>query len=287
VIIALNGVATGVCVEVPDGTDAPGALARTTDLAVMAHPDDLELSAVGPLLACRDDPHRWFTGVVCTDGVGSVRPNALAHLDDAGFAGVRADEQVAAARAAGMSAVVLLGMPSDGIRDRTGAQRLELVATVAALVAACSPGVVHTHDPADTHPTHLAVVTAVVDAVRQLAPGQRPRQLVGWEGWRSVDWAPADTQVAADMSDHGDAADALVALHASQVGPKRYDLASRGRRRAHATFAERVAADQASEVALGIDLSPMLDDDVDPLAFMEAMVQRFGAGVTDRLRDWW
>lgn len=286
----LAGVAAGVRIEVPDGTDPLVALARTTDLAVVAHPDDLELSMVGPLLACRDDPERWFTGVVCTDGTGSVRPANMASLDDDAFAAVRAAEQVAAARAAGMSAVVLVGLPSDVVR-RPGEGHRQLVATVAALSEACLPDVVHTHDPADPHATHVAVLAAVVSALRTLAPDRRPRQLVGWEGWRSVDWAPRGDRVATEVAD-GDAADALVRLHASQVATKRYDIASRGRRQAHATFADHLAADdvagdEAAEVALGVDLTTLLDDTTDPLAAVATMVQAFADGVVGGLAPWW
>lgn len=281
----LAGAAAGVRIEVPDGTDPLVALARTTDLAVVAHPDDLELSVVAPLLACRDDPDRWFTGVVCTDGAGSVRPPDMAALDNEAFAAVRATEQVAAARAAGMSAVVLVGLPSDVVRQPGDGHR-QLVDTVAAVVEACAPDVVHTHDPADPHATHVAVLAAVVSALRTLAPDRRPRQLVGWEGWRSVDWAPRGDRVAIDVAD-GDAADALVRMHTSQVATKRYDIASRGRRQAHATFADHRAGDEAAEVALGVDLTTLLDDTTDPVAAVAAMVQAFADGVVGGLALWW
>ena len=84
-------------VWVPDGSDLDGALARTTDLGIVAHQDDLEFMALAPIGACLDDPDRWFTGVACTDGVGSVRTGRYASVTDDEMAAVRRDEQRAAA----------------------------------------------------------------------------------------------------------------------------------------------------------------------------------------------
>ncbi|MFO7623666.1 MAG: PIG-L family deacetylase, partial [Anaerolineales bacterium] len=58
---------------VPDGMQPENALQRTTHLAIGAHQDDLEIMAAGPILECFQQPERWFTGVVVTDGGGSPR----------------------------------------------------------------------------------------------------------------------------------------------------------------------------------------------------------------------
>lgn len=276
----------GARIVVPDGTDIDAALARTTDLGVVAHPDDLELSLVGPVLACRNDNQRWFTGVVCTDGAGSVRPQHLAHLDDAEFVAVRADEQVAAAHAAGMSAVVLLGVGSQAVCDPRGDTRQQLITALKDLVAVCAPAVVHTHDPADLHDTHRGVMTAVVDALRGLPNGDRPAGLVGWEGWRSVDWVTPEFAVTCRVDD-ADLATELVRLHASQVATKRYDTASRGRRHAHATFADHLAVDGPAELAMGVDLSALLDDATNPADAVQVILDAFTRSVTDSLDRWW
>ncbi len=55
-------------VYVPDGAAIDDALARTTDLGIVAHQDDLEFMALVAIGACLDDPARWFSGVACTDG---------------------------------------------------------------------------------------------------------------------------------------------------------------------------------------------------------------------------
>ena len=69
---------TNAHVFVPDGTAIGSALARTTHLAVGAHPDDLEFMALHGILACQGQSDRWFCGVTCTNGAGSARTGHLA-----------------------------------------------------------------------------------------------------------------------------------------------------------------------------------------------------------------
>jgi len=280
------GLPAGAVVHVPGGGEATGVLAATTDLGVVAHPDDLELLLASVVLACRDDPARRFCGIVCTDGAGSVRPPDLAHLDDAAFVARRAAEQVAAADAAGMGAVVLLGLASDDVRS-TGPEREAFVAALGALVAVCRPDVVHTHDPADTHRSHVAVATATVTALRRLPAEGRPGRLVGWEGWRDLGWLAEDRVVWGDLNGRVDDAVDLARHHASQLGPKRYDDAVAGRWRANATFAAQRESDATDALARGVDLTPLLDDGVDPAAFVAELAQSFTDGVVDGVRTWW
>lgn len=272
---------------VPDGAAVVDALGRTTDLGIVAHPDDVELSIAGPVLACRTDPKRWFTAVVCTDGAGSVRPADMAHLDDAAFADVRAAEQRAAADAGGLSAVVMLGLPSAAVCATGGIDRDRFVQALAGLASVVGASAVHTHNPADAHRTHVAVVTAVVSALRSLPTDARPTSLAGWEGWRDLDWLPPDAKVTADLTGLGDEAMALARHHASQMGPKRYDLAARGRRRANATFGDPTTADTASEVAVAMDLTAMLDPATDPATVVLAAIDHFRNDVAEMLHRWW
>jgi hypothetical protein len=239
------------------------------------------------VLACRDDPERWFTAVVCTDGAGSVRPPDMVDLDGAAFAAVRATEQRAAADAGAMSAVVMLGVSSAGVCSHGGSARDRFVQALARVAAAARATTIHTHNPADAHLTHVAVVTAVVTAVRRVARDDRPVTLLGWEGWRDLDWLGADAAVTADLTGLGDQAVALARHHASQMGPKGYDLAAQGRRRANATFGDPVTADTASEVAVAMDLSVMLDDQVDPTTVVLALIDEFRHDVAATLQRWW
>jgi hypothetical protein len=53
---------------VPDGLPAEQALSRTTHMAIGAHQDDLEIMAIDGILKCFQQAHKWFTGVVVTNG---------------------------------------------------------------------------------------------------------------------------------------------------------------------------------------------------------------------------
>src|SRR5262249_25512801 len=73
----------GALVSVPDGRPVEEALARTTHLGIVAHPDDLEILAARGILECYKPADRWFCGIVITDGAGSARSGPYAGLDDA------------------------------------------------------------------------------------------------------------------------------------------------------------------------------------------------------------
>jgi LmbE family N-acetylglucosaminyl deacetylase len=275
----------GALVHVPDGTAPAAVLARTTDLAVVAHPDDLELALPGVILACRADPERSFTGVICTDGAGSVRPEGM---DPRDLVAVRAAEQRAAADMGAMGAVVLLGLASSTVGAPAGdPQRDAFVSTLLEVAEACEPTTVHTHNPADAHRTHVVVATATIDALRRLPVHQRPARVVGWEGWRDLDWLPADLRITDDLTGQEYEALDLARCHASQLAAKRYDLAAQGRRRANATFAEARRADEAGELAVAIDLSAVLDDDSEPAAVVLDAIDQFRRDVSEGLGRWW
>lgn len=248
-----------VDVLVPDGRALAEALARTTVLGVGAHPDDLELMAIGPIAECRDDHDRWFTGVTVTDGAGSVGGGPFAGMAPEALVARRRQEQRNAARIGAYGLMVQLGRPSTVVRDPGG--RAEVAARLAAVVDAARPELLVTHNPVDRHPTHVAVVLAVVEACRSLPAGHRPARVLGMEGWRSLDWLPEADKVRVDVSGHRELARRLAGAHTSQLSAKRYDLAEEGRRRANATLDEARAADIAEEVQLALDLTPLVRDD--------------------------
>jgi len=63
---------------VPDGFPADMALKRHNPSAVSAHQDDIEIMAACPILDCFQRTDRWFTGVVVTDGRGSLVTGSIA-----------------------------------------------------------------------------------------------------------------------------------------------------------------------------------------------------------------
>jgi len=272
-------------VWVPDAEPLPIALARTTDLGIVAHQDDLEFAALAPIAACRDDLDRWFAGVTCTDGAGSARAGAFADCTDEEMRVLRRQEQRAAAEIGGYGAIVQLGHSSAAARgDGHGV----LVAELVEILEATRPVNVYTHNLADKHSTHLAVVAAAIEALRRLPADQRPWRVVGIEGWRSLDWLSDDEKVLLDTTGHRDLARRLAAVFASQIeGGKRYDLAEEGRRRANATLLEPRAVDDVEELSLAMDLTPLVhNDDIDPVSYVNAAIERFREDVTEAVRGY-
>jgi LmbE family N-acetylglucosaminyl deacetylase len=272
------------CAEVfvPDGTPPAEALARTTHLGVGAHPDDLEIMTWHGIAACAGSGERWFAGVVVTDGAGSARAGRFAAYRDDEMRAARVAEQKRAATLGGYGALLCLDYPSAEVRDGTSA---ELAADLDRVLAAARPDVVYTHDLFDAHETHVAVAAHVVAAARRLPPDLRPRAVYGCEVWRSLAWLPAEHRVALDVSDAEELGERLVAVFESQIaGGKRYDLATSGRKRANATFAEAREVDRATSVELALDLTPLVrGESGDAGAFALEIARRFAAGAAARL----
>jgi hypothetical protein len=78
---------------------------------------------------------------------------------------------------------------------------------------------------------------------------------------------------------------ALVAVFDSQIcGGKRYDLATMGRRKAHATYFASHGTDATTGLSFGMDLTPLLTDATkDPGAYVQEYIQRFAQEVADRV----
>ena len=269
----------GVDLSVPDGRPLDQALARTTDLGIGAHPDDLEFLMLVPIGGCLADDERSFTGVTCTDGAGSARSGAWAALTDDELVIVRCEEQRRAAEIGAYGAMVQLGWSSAAARARDGSPNL--VDDLVEVLDATRPQNVYTHNLADKHSTHVAVGASVVQAIRRLPVDQRPHRLVGIEGWRGLDWLPDHEKVLLDATGLDDLAAALAACFPSQIdGGKRYDLAEAGRRRANATLREPRAVDDAESLIVAMDLTPLIrNDDIDPVAFVRSAITRFQADV--------
>jgi LmbE family N-acetylglucosaminyl deacetylase len=154
-----------------------------------------------------------------------------------------------------------------------------------ALLHAARPETVYTHNPADKHDTHVAVTLALVEALRRLPRDRRPARLLGCEVWRDLDWLPDNEKVALDVSGRDHLAMSLMGVYDSQIaGGKRYDLATMGRRRAHATYAESHGVDKVEQLIYAVDLTPLLaDDKLEVSAFVAALIGRFQEDVLKRL----
>jgi len=155
-----------------------------------------------------------------------------------------------------------------------------------ALLAATRPQVVYTHNLADKHDTHVAVALRTIAAIREFPADERPRKLYGCEVWRDLDWMVDSDKVVFRLDERENIAASLVGVFDSQIaGGKRYDLATLGRRRAHATYYQSHAVDLAQSVNFGVDLTALIENEkLDPADFIGGFIRRFADDVNDRVK---
>ena len=269
-------------IYVPDGVKAEEALARTTDLAVAAHQDDIEIMATAAVLECFGRSAKWFLAAIVTDGAGSPRDGLYERYTDTEMRAVRRVEQKKAAFVGEYAGVAFLDHPSSAIKnpaDQGPKQDLK------ALIAAARPEAVYTHNLADKHDTHVAVALRTIAAIRELPAEARPKRLYGCEVWRDLDWMADSDKVVFAMNEHENLAAALLGVFDSQIaGGKRYDLATLGRRRAHATYHQSHAVDTAQMLNFGMDLTPLIEDpSLDVNEYAQERIRRFADEVSARL----
>ena len=266
---------------VPDQAPLDAALPRTTHLGVGAHHDDLEFMAAHGILECFANSDRWFTGVIVSDGAGSARDFEYKAYSDEQMKAVRCAEQKKAAYVGEYGAQFLLNHPSSAVKNAANAA---VLADLGEILRVTRPEVVYTHNLADKHDTHVAVALRVIAACRALDPSLRPKQLIGCEVWRDLDWLCDTDKFQMPVDRHENLQNALMGVFDSQIaGGKRYDLATAGRRKAHATYFESHGTDQHTALIWGMDLTPLMHDG-DPLAHVAALMRRFEDEVSARVR---
>jgi len=269
-------------VFIPDGKPESEALQRITHLGIGAHQDDLEFMAFHGILNCYANDQKWFGGVTCTNGSGSSRTGPYVNHTDAQMMTIRRQEQNHAAVVGQFGVMIQLDFPSSAVKSATDVSLKNDLKTV---LSATRPEVVYTHNLADKHDTHIGVVIAALQAMRELPRGQRPKQVIGCEVWRNLDWLSDGEKVLMDVSGRDNLAAALNGIFDSQIaGGKRYDLATLGRRAANATFFDSHATDKATQVIFGMDLTPLVNDEsADIAAYACSCIDRFKADVQQKL----
>jgi LmbE family N-acetylglucosaminyl deacetylase len=272
----------GAEIFVPDGTPVEQALARTTHLAVGAHQDDLEIMAYRGILECFQQPDKWFCGVNVTNGAGSPRDDLYKDYTDEMMQVVRRKEQKKAAVVGEYTAQIFLDYSSAATKDGSNPAVKEDLKKV---FLATRPRIVYTHNLADKHDTHVAVTLRVIAALRELPDDAKPQQVLGCEVWRDLDWMADSDKVPMDVSAHENLAAALLGVFDSQIcGGKRYDLATMGRRRAHATYFESHGVDVSTSLIYGMDLTPLIKDPTtDVLSYVQGFIDRFAQDVRSRI----
>ena len=217
---------------IPDGTPEPDALQRITHLGIGAHQDDLEFMAFHGILACFAREDHWFGGVTCTNGAGSSRTGPYADFTDEQMMAIRrrGTEHRRRHRWLCRDVPARLSQQRGEKPDRSGAEKR-------------SDGNPHRH-PAGSrlHPQprrqarhpHRRDRRRACRRCANCRATSGPKQVIGCEVWRDLDWLPDDDKVLMDVSGRDNLAAALNGVFDSQIaGGKRYDLATLGRRAAN------------------------------------------------------
>ncbi|MDA0346895.1 MAG: PIG-L family deacetylase [Verrucomicrobia bacterium] len=234
------------------------ALQSTTHLAIGAHQDDLEFMAYEGISACFGNDGNWFTGVTITDGRGSSRVGPYSSYNNDEIREIRREEQRKAADIGQYAAQFQLDYRSSQIK---GPERKAVTEDIANILLKMRPQTVYLHQPADKHDTHVAVMSASIEALRQTANHHIPKRIIGCEVWRGLDWLSDSEKVPMDYGANPELFEKLTLTFDSQItGGKRYDLAVQGRCRANATFFDSHSPDQAELITWGIDLTPLIHD---------------------------
>ena len=269
---------------VPDGTAPDAALARTTHLCISAHQDDIEIMAYHGIAECFGLKDKWFTGVVVTNGAGSPRSGIYGGYTDAEMQQVRVLEQRKAAYVGEYACQIQLAFTSGEVKNP---RETVVVEDLTKLLLAAQPEIVYLHNPADKHDTHVGVTMRSLAALRAVRGKIPLKKVYGCEVWRDLDWMTDEDKQVLPVSARSNIAAALVGVFDSQVtGGKRYDLATAGRRLAHATYYASHGTDEESALNFAMDLTPVVEDPSISIAdYVLGLVDRFRADVEKRVKS--
>ncbi|MBR0349871.1 MAG: PIG-L family deacetylase [Clostridia bacterium] len=257
------------------------SLEGVTDMCIAAHQDDIEIMAYGPISECYNSDARNFCGVVMTDGAGSPRAGEYSNYTNEQMKEVRIQEQNDAAKLGNYTAILQLGYASSEIKDGNNKDTVDELYDILCQV---KPERLYTHNLADKHETHVAVVLRVIEAVRRMPEDIRPKEIVALEVWRNLDWLPDSEKVCVDTSKYPQLAEDLITVYRSQVvGGKSYDKAAIGRRCANATFFESHNTDEASSQSFGLDLMPLVKGEETPSDFIISYIEKFKSEVKNTI----
>ena len=181
-----------------------------------------------------------------------------------------------------MRAQLQLGFTSSQVKNP---RETAVVEDLAAILRATRPEVVYLHNLADKHDTHVGVAMRAIAAMRAVREETRPDKVYGCEVWRDLDWLPDDEKEVLGVSERSNIAASLVGVFDSQVtGGKRYDLATAGRRLAHATYFASHGTDEETALNFAMDLTPLVDDpSLAITSYVLGFIDRFRADVEKRI----
>jgi LmbE family N-acetylglucosaminyl deacetylase len=197
---------------------------------------------------------------------------------------VRLMEQRKAAYVGEYACQIQLGFTSAEVKN---GRETAVVEDLASILRAAKPEYVYLHNPADKHDTHIGVTMRSIAALRAVAAETKPKKVYGCEVWRDLDWLPDEVKLVMPASARSNIAAALVGVFDSQVsGGKRYDLATAGRRLAHATYYASHGTDQESALNFAMDLTPLVEDAaLDVVTYVTGLIELFRADVEKRVKS--
>ncbi len=266
---------------IPDNKSIDIALKRTTQLCFAAHQDDTEFMAYHAIESSISNENEWFTSVIITDGGGSPRTGKYADFTDEDMKKIRITEQNTAAEIGKYSAQIQLGYPSKSVK----ANDKRVVEAIKQFILVCKPRVIYTHNLADKHPTHVASALRVIEALTELEASERPKQLIGLEVWRGLDWVIDKEKMVFDASAEPELAEKLMSVFDSQiVGGKRYDAAVMGRRKANATFLGDHEVDKMEYAIYGVDMTEVMHGRLSCEEFVSGLIDDFKSEVINNIK---
>ena len=258
-------------------------LSKTTHLCISAHQDDVEIMAYSQIFECYNSKDKFFTAVNTTNGSGSPRTGEFKDYTDEEMVQTRIQEQILAAKIGNYHSLIMMMYPSKDIKDFGNRNPVE---DLKKIILETKPDVILTHNLMDKHSTHVATCIKVIEALRELKDVYRPKQVIGLEVWRSLDWLSIKDKLCFDTSFNKQLENDVLAVFKSQIaGGKRYDLATIGRRLANATFFESHNTDQMESMNYGLDLTEFVYSDKNYKDFVNEKLDNFKKEVVNLLES--
>lgn len=225
-------------------------------MAVAAHQDDVEIMALDGIFKGQG-ADASFCAVVLADGAGCPKNGKYSTLKPQEIMDLRMEEQKAASEIGRYNSLYLLKQPSLKIKAADEDIKKQILS---ALLENSPLDVLYIHNLCDKHPTHIGAAKLALSAALALPKEKRPKKLFGCEVWRALDWLDDEEKVRFNLDGNKNLASKLLSVFESQNATKSYDDGARGRRLANATFSESHLENDAKEVWLAMDLTPLLDE---------------------------
>ena len=238
---------------------------KVKNLVIAAHKDDGEMIGLKGIYDSLNSDGSCAM-IILTDGGGCPKTGKYADLTYDEMVKLRTTEQKNASEIGRYHSLYLLEHKSSDIKRKSSSIVNELIYILRQFSGIDT---LYIHNPFDNHPTHKAVAQIVIKALRDLKKTYDiknvvqeggvnylpPKQIIAVEVWGGLDWLPGKYKYIIDTSNAEDLADQLMSQFVSQNYVKKYDVASKSRRYANATFYESHNENIYDSFSYGLDLT--------------------------------